>query len=101
MSDDPSTSKIPTSIPPSLLFLILDLHPLSWSLLAQPPAPPIGDHIALVNKAPGTSLSINDFLNALTVFLNAHLASAWGNDVVVYGATAGKSSVVNCGIWQD
>jgi hypothetical protein len=93
MSGNPTGSRLPSSIPPSLLFLIIDLHPLSWSLLAQPPAPAIDDNIALVNKAPATSLPIQDFLNALTVFLNAHLASAWGNDVVVYGASAGKSLV--------
>ena len=85
----------PTAIPPSLLLLILDIHPLSWSLLAETPPPPKQDDPEIVgaalNKTHPTSLTINEFLNSLIVFLNSHLAAAWGNDVVVYGATAGRS----------
>jgi transcription initiation factor TFIIH subunit 3 len=85
----------PSSVPPSLLLLILDIHPLSWSLLAETPPPPREDDPEIVgaalNKTHPTALTINEFLNVLIVFLNSHLAAAWGNDVVVYGATAGRS----------
>jgi transcription initiation factor TFIIH subunit 3 len=77
----------PSSIPPSLLLLILDLHPLSWSLLSQ--TPPVGE-----SKIPNVSINLNEFLNNLMVFLNAVLASSGGNQVVVYGATCGKSYVI-------
>lgn len=75
---------------PSLLFLILDIHPLSWHLLAQPPTQSSVDHTSS-RTPPLTSLDLSDFLNILMVFLNAHLAARWGNEVVVYAATAGKS----------
>jgi len=83
------TAKVPeypSSIPPSLLLLILDLHPLSWSLLSQP-APPTADGSKIAN-AP---LELNGFLNVLMIFLNSVLASSGSNQVVVYGATSGRS----------
>jgi len=76
----------PPTIPPSLLLLIIDLHPLSWSLLSQPPPPAEeGD------KFKNASIDLQGFLNVLMVFLNAVLASSGGNQVVVYGATSGRS----------
>jgi transcription initiation factor TFIIH subunit 3 len=77
----------PPSIPPSILLLILDLHPLSWSLLAQLPPTDEGD------KIKNASINLSEFLNSLMVFLNAVLASSGGNQVVVYGATSGRSYV--------
>lgn len=103
--DRPSTVTIPeypSSTPPSILLLILDLHPLSWSLLAQPPPADPGSSggsgggdagTALENKVPYTSLSLDDFLNVLLVFLNAVMASSGANQVAVYGATAGRAYV--------
>jgi hypothetical protein len=80
----------PTTVPISTLFLILDIHPLSWSLLAtQPPA--LEHPTPLINKAPTTALSLSEFVTSLMVFLNAHVASRWGNEVVVYAATAGRA----------
>ena len=76
----------PPTIPPSILLLIIDLHPLSWSLLSQPPPPnEEGD------KIKNASIDLQGFLNVLMVFLNAVLASSGGNQVVVYGATSGRS----------
>lgn len=83
---------LPPSSSPSLLFLILDIHPLSWSLLADPPNLPEERAHHMTHVAPAR-LPIEDFLNVLMVFLNAHLASTWGNEVVVYAATAGRSCV--------
>lgn len=95
-----SAASLPTAVPPSLLILVLDLHPLAWSLLARPPptteASPAqvkagGKRPAPDAAAPLTALTLGEFINVLMVFLNAHMASRWGNKVVVYGATAGKS----------
>lgn len=95
---DPST--YPSVTPPSLLLVILDLHPLSWSLLATPPAEPPGvpettpsGQARLIGRALPTALAASEFITMLLVFLNAHLASRWGNRVVVYGATSGRSCV--------
>jgi hypothetical protein len=81
----------PSSIPPSLLLLILDLHPLSWSLLEQPP-PKTEDGSKIANSP----LDLNGFLNVLMIFLNSVLASSGSNQVVVYGATSGRSYVLIC-----
>lgn len=93
----------PTSIPSSLLLLILDLHPLSWSLLSNPPPTPLdGDvethgHVEGVTRlqarAKETSLKLEEFINVLMVFVNSVLASSGSNQVVIYGATSGKSFV--------
>ncbi|KAK1923302.1 TFIIH subunit Tfb4/p34 [Papiliotrema laurentii] len=85
---------LPPAIPPSTLFLILDIHPLSWSLLASDPPPNDMEPGTTLAKAPPTALSISHFLDILLVFLNAHLASRWGNEVVVFAATAGRSSLL-------
>lgn len=88
MAKDPQDTipQYPTTIPPSILLLILDLHPLSWSLLSQSPPPTEeGD------KIKNASINLGEFLNVLMVFLNAVLASSGGNQVVVYGATSGRS----------
>ena len=64
---------------PSVLLVIFDLHPLSWAISADP----------------GTQtepMDVEKALGELLVFLNAHLASKWGNELMVYGAMArGKS----------
>lgn len=72
-----SPSSLPQATPPSLLVVILDIHPLSWSLLAS--------------SLGSTCLTLPELLESVLVFLNAHLASRWGNDVVVYAATRGQS----------
>ncbi|KAL1412483.1 RNA polymerase II transcription factor B subunit 4 [Vanrija albida] len=90
----PSSSKGPGSwpqtSPPSLLIAVVDLHPLSWSLLSSlspSPGPETGEK----DKAPVSPITVTEFATILMVFLNAHLASRWGNEVVVYGASAGKA----------
>ncbi|KAK4688305.1 transcription initiation factor TFIIH subunit 3, partial [Tremellales sp. Uapishka_1] len=83
----------PSITPPSLLLLILDIHPLSWSLLATPP-PPSAHPQPVINKAPATPLTLSEFVTTLMVFLNAHLASRWNNEVVVYAATAGRAKLL-------
>jgi transcription initiation factor TFIIH subunit 3 len=102
------SSTFPRSIPPSLLILILDIHPLSWSLLSSPtqtdeddeddpliPKPPVeGLNTAPVKKVPISPISLPEFINILLVFLNSHLASRWGNRVVVFAASAGKSKLL-------
>ncbi|ORY26813.1 TFIIH subunit Tfb4/p34 [Naematelia encephala] len=82
----------PETTPASLLLVILDLHPLSWSILASAAPPPLPADAT--HKAPNTSLSLTEFINILVVFLNAHLAVRWGNQVVVYGASAGTSKLL-------
>ncbi|KAL7420927.1 RNA polymerase II transcription factor B subunit 4 [Cryptotrichosporon argae] len=78
---------VPATVPStSLLIAILDLHPLAWSLLSGL-SPAAGD----TAKVPVAPLTLDDFVTNVIVFLNAHLASGWGNEVVVYGATAGKA----------
>jgi transcription initiation factor TFIIH subunit 3 len=84
----------PISIPPSVLLLILDLHPLSWSLLSQPPPPDADPGQGSSSKVAYASLHLDQFISVLMVFLNAVLASSGGNQVVVYGATSGRSYVV-------
>lgn len=85
----------PTSTPPALLIAVVDLHPLAWSLLSNlhpsPSSPTLGEK----EKAPISPLTLEEFVTNLMVFLNAHLASRWGNEVVVYGATAAKAQVYN------
>lgn len=67
---------------PSVLLVILDLHPLSWAISADPEA----------QGAQGEVMDVDEALGELLVFLNAHLASKWGNELMVYGAMArGKS----------
>ncbi|WVQ95409.1 hypothetical protein IAU59_002506 [Kwoniella sp. CBS 9459] len=84
----------PKTTPPSILLVILDIHPLSWSLLASPPPlPPYPGH-PTVDKVEASPLTLNEFATILMVFLNAHLASRWGNEVVVYGATAGRAKLL-------
>lgn len=83
-------SSWPKTSPPSLLIAVVDLHPLSWSLLSSlspGAAPETGEK----DKAPVSPITITEFATILMVFLNAHLASRWGNEVVVYGASAGKA----------
>lgn len=86
----------PTSSPPSLLIAILDLHPLSWSLLSklvpgsEEEAPEKAEK-GEKEKAPIGPITLQEFATILMVFLNAHMASRWGNEVVVYGALPGKA----------
>nr|ODO02112.1 hypothetical protein L204_00839 [Cryptococcus depauperatus CBS 7855] len=78
---------------PSTLILILDLHPLSFGLLADlPPPPPHPDRH--VDKAEQENLYIAPWLDIVTIFLRAHLAHRWGNDVTVYGTSAGKARMI-------
>ena len=63
---------------PSVLLVILDLHPLSWAISADP-------------DARGEGMEVDRAMDELLVFLNAHLASRSGNELMVYGAMAGKS----------
>ncbi|KAJ9095731.1 hypothetical protein QFC20_006598 [Naganishia adeliensis] len=65
--------------PASVLLIILDFHPLSWAMSADP-------------AASSDPLTIDRALNELLVFLNAHLACKWGNELVVYVAMAGGRS---------
>jgi transcription initiation factor TFIIH subunit 3 len=82
-----------------LLIAVVDLHPLSWSLLANlcgKPAPEAApadgdDKDKDKEKAPISPITMSEFATILMVFLNAHLASRWGNEVVVYGALPGKA----------
>lgn len=73
--------------PPSVLLVILDLHPLSWAASAA------GDP----EDQNGTdterdTITLDRALNELLVFLNAHLALKWGNELMVYVAMAGGKS---------
>lgn len=65
--------------PPSILLIILDLHPLSWAISAD-------------SESSSDPLSIDRALNELLVFCNAHLASKWGNELMVYVAMQGGRS---------
>jgi transcription initiation factor TFIIH subunit 3 len=109
---------ISKSTPPSLLLVILDIHPLSWSLLSteSPSSLPaaasdgtngngpsashagtsasIGDTGALAERIPSTPLPLSEFITNLLVFLNAHLASRWGNQVVFFAAAPGRSKLL-------
>lgn len=66
---------------PSVLLVILDLHPLSWAISADPEA-----------QSGSDVLDVDTALNELLVFLNAHLALKWGNELMVYVAMAGGKS---------
>lgn len=68
--------------PPSVLLVILDLHPLSWATSADPEQQQNGTDTITLDRA----------LNELLVFLNAHLALKWGNELMVYAAMAGGKS---------
>ena len=100
--------------PPSLLLVILDIHPLSWSLLSADPQPnnlaspttdPTLSTSTDTNGAPGVDTSLGDrippqplplseFITTLLVFLNSHLASRWGNQVVFFAAAPGRSKLL-------
>ena len=100
---DPLNTK---TTPPSLLLVILDIHPLSWSLLASPSADPTESSSNLVtavhpegpsplsDKIPQTSLQLSEFITTLLVFLNAHLASRGGNQVGLFAAAPGRSRLL-------
>ncbi|WVQ86292.1 hypothetical protein IAT38_008460 [Cryptococcus sp. DSM 104549] len=83
----------PIVSPPATLVVVLDIHPLSWSLLHSPPATE-SHQIRAINDASSASINLTEFVTILMVYLNAHLASRWGNEVVVYGATAGKATLL-------
>lgn len=86
---------LPATSPPALLIAIVDLHPLAWSLLANlgpaAQAAAAADGDKKKDPAPISPITLSEFATILMVFLNAHLASRWGNEVIVYGATAGKA----------
>ncbi len=95
------TSAFPTAVPPSLLIVVLDIHPISWSLLSKPSSArqhpkPNGDtpEPNLVSKVQIAPVSLSEFVTILLVFLNSHLASRWGNRVVVFAASAGRSKLL-------
>lgn len=81
----------PATTPPALLIAVVDLHPLAWSLLSSLAPAPSSPTPGEKEKAPISPLTLEEFVTNLMVFLNAHLASRWGNEVIVYGATAGKA----------
>ena len=93
----PDLAPRPLSTPPSLLVVILDLHPLSWSLLASASTDNLGheptssEPTIPSSKPPLDLISLTEFVTILMVFLNAHLVSRWANEVVVYGAVGGRS----------
>lgn len=74
---------------PSILLLILDIHPLSWSLSANPPSK---TEAPTVTSTGSSSLSFDRALNDLLVFMNSHLALKYGNELVVYIAMEGGRS---------
>ncbi|WWC72781.1 uncharacterized protein I206_106745 [Kwoniella pini CBS 10737] len=89
-----SSASHPKTTPPSVLLVIIDIHPLSWSLLASPPPlAPYPEHLG-IDKAQASPMTLPDFVTILMGFLNAHLASRWGNEVVVYGASAGRAKLL-------
>ncbi|WVW80661.1 hypothetical protein I302_102647 [Kwoniella bestiolae CBS 10118] len=90
----PDLSSYPKTTPPSVLLVIIDIHPLSWSLLASPPPLPSVPDQPAIDKAHASPMTLPDFVTILMVFLNAHLASRWGNEVVVYGASAGRAKLL-------
>ncbi|CEQ42689.1 SPOSA6832_04535 [Sporobolomyces salmonicolor] len=61
-----------------LLCLILDLNPASWAQSAHP-------------SPGGDALSLDQALDHVLVFCNAHLALRHENEVAVFGATIGSS----------
>ncbi len=73
---------------PSLLLVILDLHPISWALSANQPQANGSSGDAAAQEA----LSLTDALSQVLVFLNAHLASRWANELVVHAAMSGGRS---------
>jgi transcription initiation factor TFIIH subunit 3 len=76
--------------PPTILLVILDLHPLSWAISADASAQPPSS--APTTSSDAGTLDLDTALNELLVFLNAHLAGRWGNELMVYVAMArGKS----------
>ncbi|ORX40919.1 TFIIH subunit Tfb4/p34 [Kockovaella imperatae] len=82
-------------IPPSLLLLILDVHPTSWSILSSGSRTAKElEGSATISRAPVQSLGLAEFLNTLMIWLNAHLAARWGNEVVVFAAGAGTARQV-------
>lgn len=90
---------------PALLIVILDLHPLAWHLLAQPPDPAFVESAnetagPVTARATIAPLKLEEFVTVLMVFLNAHLAMKSGNRVVVFGASGRGSSVLSQGRWE-
>ncbi len=85
--------------PPSVLLLIIDIHPISWAISSDPlhnvssksQIDPNGSS-ATSDGTRADTLDLPAALDQLLVFLNAHLAMKWGNELVVYVAMAnGKS----------
>lgn len=73
--------------PPTILLVILDLHPLSWAISADP-----SNTSTNTPSYDSGTLDLDTALNELLVFLNAHLAGRWGNELMVYVAMAGGKS---------
>ncbi|WVQ77611.1 hypothetical protein IAR50_007299 [Cryptococcus sp. DSM 104548] len=84
----------PRTTPPSTLIVILDIHPISWSLLTTlPPAPP--SEIRAIDLAKSSPTPLSSFLTTFMVYLNSHLSMRWGNQVVVYAASAGRAKLIS------
>lgn len=60
--------------------LQLDLNPLAWSLSGQPAA----------DDLTGDSLSLQQALDQILIFCNAHLSLRHENQVAVFAAGLGK-----------
>jgi transcription initiation factor TFIIH subunit 3 len=75
--------------PPSVLLVILDLHPLSWAASASSSGDPEDQNGTDTER---DTITLDRALNELLVFLNAHLALKWGNELMVYVAMAGGKS---------
>jgi transcription initiation factor TFIIH subunit 3 len=82
---------------PSVLVVILDIHPLSWTREAQlaessEPSHTGTDPANTIADDGAQYLSIDRALDQLLIFFNSHLAMRWGNELVLYVAMAnGKS----------
>lgn len=82
--------------PPTVLLLIIDIHSVSWSISSDPalnvPAVPSKDDgITDTSWVPDT-LTLQEAMDQLLVFMNAHLAMRFGNELVVYAAMEGGKS---------
>lgn len=84
---------------PSVLVVVLDIHPLSWTKEAQLAESSKAAQTTTDGADPNTAteaqyLSIDRALDQLLIFFNSHLAMRWGNELVLYVAMANGKSYV-------
>jgi transcription initiation factor TFIIH subunit 3 len=84
---------------PSVLVVILDIHPLSWTREAQlakasRSADSGTESVGTRTDNAANYLSVDRALDQLLVFFNSHLAMRWGNELVLYVAMANGKSYV-------